>query len=1203
MRSWTRLELFLAAAAMVAATASKAAEAGTPDGWSAVVTTGARPATARRAQPNTERQSNGPSAAPGCAAASAGDDAPFRFTVDGETLDGKGRASAADSQRCTDLAARRADIQIRYDGLNNEPRLNVVAGPDAAFKGGNVIFDVHNNYAYRIVRGEIRLFGKHDTTRQTPVAVLPANGTGASWTLPVDAPDQIKYVYRVYDAQGRFDETAVKVLDTAEVRGGKLRTDELNAATGNALEVRNIPKSGGAIMVSGRDVPAGSTVTVMGNAVRVDNSGAFAIRQLVSSGPQQIEVTITDANGRRTEFSRSAVVPDSDFFYVALADLTVGRNNAASSFAVLNPDRADDYKDKVFVNGRLAFYLKGKVAGDTLLTAAADTRDQPIKQLFSNFDSKDPRYLLRNLDPNKYYPVYGDDSTLTEDAPTRGKFYIRLERGDSNIIWGNFKTSITGTEFVRYDRGLYGARGQAKTDEQTRYGERRGQIEGFAAEPGTLGARDVLRGTGGSLYYLSRQNVTQGSERVTVEVRDEVTGLVVKTRTLTAVQDYDVDYLQGRIMLKTALPSTGESDLIVQSGVLAGNQQFVVVHYEYTPGLQAPKDKVVGGRASYWVNDHVEVGVTGYDQSASAEKQRIGGADVTLRYKPGTYVKLEGARSDGTGAGEQYSADGGYSFNSRNTSGAPAFARRVEAAADLAEIINGATGRVAGYWKDKDRDFSGPGELAINGRAREMGVRSDVVLSDRWSAKSKIDDKQDQYRHYSSGEQNVTYTFNDYWKATLGARLDDNSVKTASASPILNQNGRRTDAALRLDYDSHRDWQTYVFGQATLDRTGDRDVNNRLGIGAAFRLSERTKFLAEVSEGSGGLGGKAGVEYKVDEKRMSYLNYGFSPDRTDIINRAGAGILTSGARERFSDSFSVFGEERLRYGGGYSGVTHAFGLDFVPFEHWKTGLMFETGELSDPIQGDVKRTAISPSIGYTRNGLTYAGRFEYRHDDTTATTSHNVRDTYLMTNSLHDKVNADWRYLAKLNGSYSDTTAGSFYQGNYLEAVTGLAYRPVHDDRLNALFKYTYFYDLPSPGQTVNGTSSNTYAQQSHVLSADASYDVNQWVTVGGKVGYRMGELRDTTIPHGNWFTSQALLMIARLDIHVVSQWDVTAEVRTLDTQTAQAAETGALLAVYRHLGDNFKMGVGYNFTHYTDDLTNLSGNNRGLFVNAIGKF
>lgn len=66
------------------------------------------------------------------------------------------------------------------------------------------------------------------------------------------------------------------------------------------------------------------------------------------------------------------------------------------------------YEDKIYVDGRGAFYLKGKIKGEWLLTAAADTREQPVSDLFHNFSSKDPRYLLRNLNPDLYYPVYGD---------------------------------------------------------------------------------------------------------------------------------------------------------------------------------------------------------------------------------------------------------------------------------------------------------------------------------------------------------------------------------------------------------------------------------------------------------------------------------------------------------------------------------------------------------------------------------------------------------------------------------------------------------------------------------------------------------------------------------------------------------------------------------------------------------------------------
>ena len=194
-------------------------------------------------------------------------------------------------------------------------------------------------------------------------------------------------------------------------------------------------------------------VNVMGIPVPVTANGDFAIRQILSPGPHQVTVALLDEHGAVSEFSRSAVIPDHDFFYVALADLTVGSNNSHGAAPLVRPDKSDEYDKKYYVNGRLAFYLKGKVKGDYLITASADTREQPFRHLFTNFDSKDPRYLLRNLDPNKYYPVYGDDSTLVDDAPTRGKFYVRIERGDSSIIWGNFKTSINGTEFVRYERG------------------------------------------------------------------------------------------------------------------------------------------------------------------------------------------------------------------------------------------------------------------------------------------------------------------------------------------------------------------------------------------------------------------------------------------------------------------------------------------------------------------------------------------------------------------------------------------------------------------------------------------------------------------------------------------------------------------------------------------------------------------------------
>jgi len=296
------------------------------------------------------------------------------------------------------------------------------------------------------------------------------------------------------------------------------------------------------------------------------------------------------------------------------------------------------YRNETYVDGRGAFYLKGKVKGDWLLTAAADTREQPLKDLFSNFTSKDPRYLLRNIDPDAYYPVYGDDSTSVDDAPTQGKFYVRLEKGDSHILWGNFQTQWSGSELIQYSRGLYGANARLRSEAVTSFGEKVSQLDAFAADPGTLGARDEFRGTGGSLYYLRHLDITQGSERVWVEVRDKDSGLVLERKELTAGQDYDINYLQGRLVLRTALPSTSGSGGLVFTTSNNGQPLYLVSTYEFAPGIDAISSLATGLHASQWVNDRVRIGVTAYHQGekGSSSDQTLQGADVLLRVAPGT---------------------------------------------------------------------------------------------------------------------------------------------------------------------------------------------------------------------------------------------------------------------------------------------------------------------------------------------------------------------------------------------------------------------------------------------------------------------------------------------------------------------------------------------------------------------------------------
>jgi outer membrane protein OmpA-like peptidoglycan-associated protein len=1134
------------------------------------------------------------------------EDAPFRISIDGVPQEEEGQSGGVidpDIQRCTDVALEKADIQIRYDTLEQTPVLNAHAWPNAVQRDGQVELIGWSNYATFIDRAEVRIFAPGQSTQGAPLAVLPLElGQPVAWSPQGLKDAHVVYVLRVYDARGRFDETRPKRIELIDLARPNedfdKRERELLAGYGeNSLAIRNIQSHGGAVTANGSGIQPGEVVTFLGQPVPVDAKGEFAARQILPAGPRVVEVEVKRPDGGSARYSRNLAIAADDWFYLGLADITLGRNATSGPAKLVSADATDHFDNKVYIDGRLAFYLKGKVKGEWLLTASADTREQPLKRLFSNFTEKDPRYLLRSLDPDKYYPVYGDDSTAVDDAPTQGKFFVRLARGDSQVMWGSFKTSLTGTEFGNYNRALYGARARLVSDAATRYGEKRGTLEVFAADPGTLQSREEYRATGGSLYYLQHMDITAGSERVWVEIRDKDSGLVLKTQQLVAAQDYEVNALQGRIILREALASTAGAGTLVQSGDLPGHPVYLIATYEYAPGVTSVESMVVGGRASAWVNDHLQVGTSGYLQDGP--RQRLKGVDATLRYKPGTYVKVEGARSDGAGSGYQTSQDGGFGFNPVTSIGGKADAQRVEAAVDFAEVKEGAKGRATFYWQDREAGFSGPGQIAFNSEATtQQGVSFLWQATAATEIKFKADEKDATSQTTRATEVNVNHLLNPDWKVGVGLRADDLDTRVANASPTLSQNGSRTDAVVRLDYmPAAAGWGAYGYVQGTLEKTGSRRGNDRVGLGGERRINDRFKLGGEISDGDGGFGARVSGDWQMDDRSSLYTNYTLTPDRTDEGFRGRAGLLTAGGKTRYSDALSLYAEERYQHGDGPAGLIHAFGLDLSPNERWNTGLKLESGKLSDPAAGDLDRQAVGFSLGYRKEATRYAGALEYRHEQGSAS---GTRETWLMKNTLGYQIDPDWRFLGRLNFSTSSASGGAFQDGEYLEVVTGYAWRPVKNDRWNTLFKYTYLYNVPSPGQLTNGVSAD-FAQKSHVLAVDTIYDIRPWVSVGGKLGVRHGALKDAKVA-GNWYTSTAWLGILRADWHWVHEWDILTELRLLEVDSAGDSQMGALIGVYKHLNKHFKLGAGYNFTDFSDDLTDVSYRSHGWFINLIGK-
>jgi hypothetical protein len=191
------------------------------------------------------------------------------------------------------------------------------------------------------------------------------------------------------------------------------------------------------------------------------------------------------------------------------------------------------------------------------------------------------------------------------------------------------------------------------------------------------------------------------------------------------------------------------------------------------------------------------------------------------------------------------------------------------------------------------------------------------------------------------------------------------------------------------------------------------------------------------------------------------------------------------------------------------------------------------------------------------------------------------------------------RLLGKLDHSISDSSLGEFYAGGYTEAVVGYAYRPVQHDRLRALTKYTYFFNVPTTDQVTLVNSPVEFIQKSHIASLDLSYDLTAKWSVGGKYAYRMGEA-SLNRAQRQFFDNAARLSVLRVDWQFLKGWESLAEARMLELPDVSQRRRGALTAIYRYIGPNMKVGAGYNFTDFSDDLTDLRYDHKGVFVNFV---
>jgi uncharacterized repeat protein (TIGR01451 family) len=274
---------------------------------------------------------------------------------------------------------------------------------------------------------------------------------------------------------------------------------------------------------------------------------------------------------------------------------------------------------------RTALFLKGKVLGSTLLTLAYDS------------DKPSDTTLFRDIQPDQFYPVYGDSSARGYDAQSTGKLYVMVQNGTNYMLYGDYTTQSDNParQLTQYARALNGAKGHWQFGSVT--------TDGFASETSTSQSIVEFRANGTSgPFQLDLRGVTN-SQQVDIITRDRNQPSVILNDTpLTQFTDYAIEPYTGLLLLTNPVPS-------VDSGL-----NPIYIHVSYSIDTGGPKHWVEGADARMQVTPGLALGATAIHDADPGNELTLEGINLTSKLGTQTTTTAELARSDSDVGGAGY---------------------------------------------------------------------------------------------------------------------------------------------------------------------------------------------------------------------------------------------------------------------------------------------------------------------------------------------------------------------------------------------------------------------------------------------------------------------------------------------------------------------------------------------------------------------
>jgi len=820
---------------------------------------------------------------------------------------------------------------------------------------------------------------------------------------------------------------------------------------------------------------------------------------------------------------------DTQFMIVGIADGTLGYLESSGKVGNItdedNIGTGLEMDNEFYQDGKLVLYVKGKIKGKYLLTTRYD----------STQDYHD--HLYPWINPEKYYPIYGDRSTLTNDAASQGKFFVRIDRSASYAMIGNFTTDeFTKTQFTKYSRSLSGITTSVKSKDFIKAGNLpEAEISFFAAETLQEQRQDIFAGRGISgPYYLTRIPILEETEYVKIEVRDKSRyDLVLKTEGKSRDIDYEIDYYTGRLMFREPVPTYDENN----------DPVYIVVNYEYLTTKSDKDHYITGSRGEItFFGDRLKVGSQIVTENRFEYSRTIAGIDSVLEILPNTRLQGEWAHSEKTSDKEIGDA------------------LRIEGSS----VLFNDRLKLQAYASQIGKNFSNPVNVTEKGIQKYGGTaRLDItkdlsVIADHWASRamsSNIYDRETKADLFYDNDRvflGTGYEFDE--------TIDESGEIDNACTHKLNLKGgyKFTENVIGS---TEYSWQRTLYDKSFKKEINVLSPRIDIMIDEHTSVYGRHDFTSEKTHGTDerltNHVSSVGFMRDKDGKR-SYVEYGFVGGKVEST--------TFGTEEDIpiddkitvtSRSNRIISKDKNEEVIGYNSRAEICKNFYIGgnFERIKT-----TGD------ADYEDTAVSVTMDYIKDpDNAFGAKFEYRDGNTTREYNAGIDSKLNINNSTY--------LLGKAEYHIERNCEDEEILRENKRIIGGVGYRPVDNDRLNLLAKYEYEEDLDNVSISVSD-----YA--SHIASIEGIYDITPKWRLFGKYALKSA-LEDAGDVSTHSLTD---LKTAKLTYNINPHLDVSGIYRILQNYNTDTIKQGAAGEMGIIMFGNLRLAVGYNFLDYSDN-------------------